>query len=66
MKFMGYDIHINSVYVGDCEMSIEVTNIDNQNYDLNIYRNLNWQDAEKLKNSLWRKLWFKLKYKLGA
>jgi len=47
-------------------VSIEVTNIDNQNYDLNIYRNLNWQDAEKLKNSTWRKLWFKIKYKLGS
>jgi len=46
-------------------VSIEVTNMDNQNYDLNIYRNLNWQDADKLKNSLLRKLWFKIRYKLG-
>lgn len=46
-------------------VSIEVTNMDNQNYDLNIYRNLNWQDAEKLKNSIFQKLWFKIKYKLG-
>mgnify|MGYP001985135765 CR=1 FL=1 len=47
-------------------VSIEVTNMDHQNYELNIYRNLNWQDAERLKNSALRKLWFKIKYKIGA
>ena len=45
-------------------ISLEVTNLDNQSYEYNIYRDLNWQQAEKIKNSAWRKLWFKVKYKL--
>lgn len=58
-------IVVNSYVFHFKGVSIEVTNMDNQNYDLNIYRNLNWQDAERLKNSSWRKLWFKAKYRLG-
>jgi hypothetical protein len=45
-------------------VSLEVTNLDDQSYEYNIYRDLNWQQAEKIKNSIWRKLWFKIKYKL--
>lgn len=45
-------------------ISLEVTNLDNQSYEYNIYRDLNWQQAEKIKASSWRKLWFKVKYKL--
>ena len=45
-------------------VSLEVTNLDNQSYEYNIYRDLNWQQAEKIKNSYWRKIWFKIKYKL--
>ncbi|MCO6500005.1 MAG: glycosyltransferase [Vicingus serpentipes] len=45
-------------------ISLEVTNLDNQSYEYNIYRDLNWQQAEKIKSSAWRKLWFKIKYKL--
>ncbi len=45
-------------------VSLEVTNLDNQSYEYNIYRDLNWQQAEKIKKSAFRKLWFKVKYKL--
>ncbi|MDF1672246.1 MAG: class I SAM-dependent methyltransferase [Vicingaceae bacterium] len=45
-------------------VSLEVTNLDNQSYEYNIYRDLNWQQAEKIKKSKWRKFWFKVKYKL--
>lgn len=45
-------------------ISLEVTNLDNQSYEYNIYRDLNWQQAEKIKKSNWRKFWFKVKYKL--
>ena len=44
-------------------VSLEVTNIDNQSYEFNIYRDLNWQEAEKIQNSAIRKLIFKIKYK---
>ena len=46
-------------------ISLEVTNLDNQSYEYNIYRDLNWQQAEKIKRSSIRKLWFKIKYKLN-
>ncbi len=45
-------------------VSLEVTNLDDQSYEYNIYRDLNWQQAEKIKKSSLRKLWFKIKYKL--
>lgn len=46
-------------------VSLEVTNLDDQSYEFNIYRDLNWQQAEKIKKSAVRKFWFKVKYKLG-
>lgn len=46
-------------------VSLEVTNMDQQSYDLNIYRNLNWQQAEELKNNPTKKLLFKVKYKIN-
>lgn len=57
-------IAVNSYIFHFKGVSLEVTNMDNQSYDLNIYRDLNWQQAEKLKNSKYKKLWFKIKYKL--
>lgn len=45
-------------------VSLEITNLDNQSYEYNIYRDLNWQEAEKIKANPWRKTWFKIKYRL--
>jgi hypothetical protein len=38
--------------------------MDNQSYDLNIYRNLNWQEAESLKKSTLKKMWFKINHRV--
>ena len=46
-------------------VSLEVTNLDNQSYDHNIYRDLNWQQAEELKKNHLKKIWFKIKYKIN-
>lgn len=45
-------------------VSLEVTNLDGQSYEFNIYRDLNWQQVQKIKNNSLRKLWFKIKHKL--
>lgn len=45
-------------------VSLEVTNLDNQSYEYNIYRDLNWQQAEKIKKSPFKKFLFKVRYKL--
>ena len=47
-------------------VSMEVTNMDSQSYDLNIYRNLNWQEAEALKNSPLKKMWFKINHRVKS
>lgn len=45
-------------------ISMEVTNMDNQPYELNIYRDLNWQEAENLKKSRFKKMWFKINHRV--
>lgn len=56
-------IALNSFIYHFKGVSFRDMNFDNQPIEHNIYRNLNWKEAEKIKQSLFRKLIFKLKRK---
>lgn len=45
-------------------VSLKVTNLDDQEYQYNIYRNLTWKQADSLRSSRFRKLMFVLSYKM--